>query len=921
MNDRAPIKGTIIVEAESAPGDPAANFILTTKLKPPQLRSDIISRPQLIEKLEFDSKRPFTLISAPAGYGKSTLAAQWLEVSALPGVWLSLDKDDNDLRTFLLYFVAAIRCQFPSACQDTYDLLITAELPRPEYLGSMLANDLEDLDQPFMLVLDDYHCINDVGVHNLLSRLLEHPSRSLHLVIVSRRDPPFRISAMRTAGLAVEIRESDLQFSRDETGALFQELGERFPESEILTKIMVQLEGWVVGLRMVLLGMAHSESPAEYLAGLQTVTTDIREYLVQQVLSGQSADVRARLLVTSIFDRFCASLVDALAASGLLADGQNESEAVGNGETFLRILEEKQLFVVGLGGDGEWIRYHHFFQQNLRMLLQRQCSPEELAALHLCASEWFEHEGLIDEAIHHALAADDHLRAAEIIERHRHRMFDLDRWFSVQKWLSSLPADPRQQRPGLLFAEAWIAFINHRGEQLVRIVEQVDSLVDVKTIKLSWLAELSLYKGMLDYTIGQGKSGLAHFEKAAAYLQHTQGIMHGELELWLCLSLCMVGKVNQAIERLTHGLAAARKSDGIFAARLNAGLFFVRYLSGDLVSARNDARRVYVIALKQDIAYTRYWADFMEVCTYLQSNQLQEAAEAFATASRQPEVMNSQTVADALAALALTRQLLHEDEAAGEALEILRQFAWNEDPGLVHIADSCKARLAILRGKLDWAVRWANSFDEIPPAIKLTMWVEVPMLTKARVLIAEGSALSLENAVGLLETFRQKAEGWCFVPQVIEATVLQSVALEKQGKGDAALETLCVALSLCEPGGWVRPYVEAGPIMAVMLERLPAGHTDDRFVSLVRSLISESENKKISIGNNRIVAQSPVDPLTNRELDVLELLVKRLYDKEIAKHLNISPATVRTHLKHIYAKLDVKDRRKAVQKANEMGIL
>lgn len=893
--------------------------LLLTKLNPPRLRSDIVPRPQIIERLERDARRPLTLISAPAGYGKSTIAAQWLESSALPAVWLSLDEGDNDVRTFLTYFVAAVRQHVPRGCRSTNDLLGAAELPPPSVLANALANDLERLCEPFILALDDYHCIEDPQIHELLNRLLEYPPRSLNLAILTRRDPPLRITTMRASGLAMEIREADLQFSAEETRVVFREMGDVTLEPEAMATIMNQLEGWIVGLRMVCMGLHRHGNPRTYLAGLKGDNAQIQEYLVQQVLSMQSPALHACLLNTSILDRFCAPLCDVLCTPA--GDGESDGPSLG-GERFLRPLGDANLFTVSLSADGEWVRYHHFFQQLLQDQLRRQRSQEKIAALNRRACGWLESEGLIDEALHHAHAAQDHALVADIVERQWRAELDNDRWYVVQRWVDGLPLELRRQRPQILIAEGCVAFEHYNVTQLATLIDQVRSLVDIRKARPPWAGEYYFFRGLVEYYSGRGDTCLKHLEQAHDLLTGEKSRIHGDVELHLGLARAMTGKKDLAIERLNELLALAGSTEAIYRSRLIAGLFFVRYLSGDQIQARTEARRLRTLAKRSGIAYTKGWSDYMEACTYLLANRLSEAAEGFSVVAGQRYVLNSRPAVDAIAGLALTRQLMHQDDAAREALYLLWEFSeQHHDPVHLSIANSCRARLALLRGELDWALQWACSFDAMPAAVELAMWLEVPVLTRARVLIADASTAHLALAADLLRTVRQQAEACCYVPQMIEAQVLQSLALEKQGSTVEALEVLNEAVELAEPGGWIRPFIEIGPTMAGMLARLPDQQRETRFVTQIRSNFGVAKVGLTPVGGTGLVQQPLVEALTNREHDVLVLLSQRLSDKEIAAQLSISVATVRTHLKHLYAKLGVQNRRQAVLESKELGIL
>ncbi len=384
----------------------------------------------------------------------------------------------------------------------------------------------------------------------------------------------------------------------------------------------------------------------------------------------------------------------------------------------------------------------------------------------------------------------------------------------------------------------------------------------------------------------------------------------------------MAGKKDLAMEQLNERLATTESTVAIYRSRLIAGLLFIHYLSGNLIQARREARRLRTLAQRSHIAYTQGWGIYMEACTHLQTNQLDEASGGFSDATGRRHTLDLRLAADTMAGLALTQQLKRQDDAAREAMDLLRAFAEeHNDPGIVSIADSCRVRLALLRGELDWALQWADSFDAMPAAVELVLWVEIPVLTQARVLIADGSVANLSRAAELLRVVAQQAEACHFVPQVIEASVLQSLLLEKQDRPDEALDLLSQSVALAEPGGWIRPFVEIGPTMAGMLARLPDERRETRFVTQLLSALRPVEDGPVDGGGASVSKPPLIEALTNREQDVLVLLSRRLYDKEIAAQLNISAATVRTHLTHIYDKLGVQNRRQAVLKAKEIGIL
>lgn len=403
------------------PSEVSSEPILRTKLHRPPVSADIIPRARLIELLEQGRNRAMTLISAPAGYGKSILASQWLETCQCPGAWVSLDENDNDLRLFLTYLLEAIQNVLPTTNLKSKTLLQSRILPPAKALSLYLLNDLEQVEEPFILVLDDYHHIKEIAVHNLLVELLRYPSPMLHLAVLTRRDPALHISALRARDQLTEIAVEHLRFTLAETQAFL----ERFlhvPIDENIAFVMGEkTEGWVTGLRLTALSVSQKGDLNNTLQGLKQGSYYVQEYLIREVLSQVSPVFSRYLMETSILDRFSTPLCDALHS---LNGEQKESGDKLSGQAFIDWLEETHLFAIPLDETHTWFRYHHLFQEIFQMQLKRRCSSEEIATLHSRASECFEAEGLVDEALKHSLAAENVERAAQIVERNGRAMMN-----------------------------------------------------------------------------------------------------------------------------------------------------------------------------------------------------------------------------------------------------------------------------------------------------------------------------------------------------------------------------------------------------------------------------------------------------------------------------------------------------------------
>ncbi|MFB3105896.1 MAG: hypothetical protein ACE1ZA_13380, partial [Pseudomonadales bacterium] len=378
--------------------------------------------------------------------------SSWMDALDCQNAWLSLDESDNDLREFLRYLVAAIRTAFPVALEEMQLLSRSSNLPPIPVLSATLINELDVLEEPLVLVLDDVHVIHETSVNELLAELLTHPPLGFHMVLVGRRDPLLPISKLRAGGGVTEVRVEQLRFTQGETTSFLNQVVGTEVAQGIAATWADRTEGWVTGLRLAALALRGSgDVPSDPLQSRESRQYSM-QYLLHEVLERQEPMVINYLLKSSISDRFCASLCDALQVGG------EEGNTSGmDGQAFIAWLEETGLFLIPLDAEHGWFRFHHLLQDLLRKELERRFDRELLNALHLSASQWFESESLVDDALKHALAAGAVERAAELVERNRYAVMDQDEWFVLEKWLSMLPDSVVKEQPGLLLGRAWSA--------------------------------------------------------------------------------------------------------------------------------------------------------------------------------------------------------------------------------------------------------------------------------------------------------------------------------------------------------------------------------------------------------------------------------------------------------------------------------
>ena len=899
--------------------------IIHTKLYRPLIPKNHVHRSRLLEQLEKGRRKQLTLVSAPAGYGKSILLSCWLENCDCPNAWYSADESDNNLRQFLIYFLTAFQTMFPDAVEKTLALANSGNLPPMKALLANLINEMNLVDQDYILVIDDIHLIQEKQVYDLLTELLRYPPQRMHLVLIGRRDPFLPISSFRAQGLMTEIRLQDLCFISAETKAFLEQvLGEQIQDA-IAAKWTEKTEGWIAGLHLGALSMRQRGDATSILTEIPSGLPYATEYLFDEIFKYQPPEIRRYLMSTSVLNRFCAPLCDAL-----LADEEKLDKHGISGQEFINWLRENNLFIIPLDTENKWFRYHHLFQSLLQNQLEQGTSADERTVLHRRASDWLESRSLFTDSIAQALAGGDVVHAAAIVERHRDDLFSEDRWHVVERWLAMLPATIKQERPVLLLTEAWIRNLKHQLARVPVLLDQAESLLRSQTAMPTTSAEIAFFRGYIVYFEGQAERSLQYLENSVSQLAGTKSPFLGEAELMLGLARCMVGQKKTAIQTLEARIGEVEPSANYLLSRLIAGLAFIYQLWGELPRTRVEAQRLLRVSKAHKMGLAEAWSYYFLGWSHLHADELEAALFHFAKAVDRRYVLEPRAAVDALAGLALTQQLMRLDDEAAESCRRLQEFASElQEHNFLSVAQSCQARLSVLRGDVNLAVEWGRSFSELPAEAEVFSWLEAPSITQARVLIADGTRQSLLKAAELLRTTRDLCEARRFKCQIVEVAVLQSMALEKLRRSDEALTALEEAVSLAEPAGWVRPFVELGSPMAELLKRLLRQKVHTEFVEKLLAAFSDKQT-----GPSLPTSPSPhpqvppstlpqplVEPLTNRELDILELLARRLQNKEIAEELFISKETVKTHLNNIYQKLNVTNRLNAVEKAKSMGIL
>ena len=886
--------------------------LLRTKLYRPPTPPDYVPRLQLQERLSAQHDQAFTLVSAPAGFGKTTLLSAWLAQSESPSAWLSLEEKDNDLVTFLSYLIASIQTIFPHGVSATQTLLEATTVPPLRVLASSLINELDELDESFILVLDDYHVIQAVPIHKLLTALITHPPRPLHLVIASRYDPPLALSRLRTQERLIEIRAEELRFSLQETETLLFSILDANADAEAVRIIHAKTEGWVAGLRLALLSLrlkGHDQAQLNLLPPRDRLLVD---YLAREVFAKQPSAIQKFLLETSILDRFNGSLSESVTLLG--------GDEVRDGQACLAWLEKHELFIVSLDASGEWFRLHYLFRDFLQQRLAEAYSSTDIATLHRRACRWFAEQNLIEEALQHALAGGDVLHAAALVEEHRHVLLDEYRITQLENWLQLLPPTLIEQRPALLLAQAWVAW--HRGKMadVISLVERAADLVAGLSTELPGTAslkgEIAALRSFQLYWMGEFIQSFEQAQLALEITPHQMALIRATGRMFLAVGYQMQGDLQRVSHVVQDGLTETRSKRAVQLRDLFT-LFMTQWVSADLTQVRNTTSYALELDKNHDYPELIHWANFFLGSVHYQRNELSEAERYLRRVVEQPYLAFLTCLAQSSFVLALTYQAQNRSEQANAIMDTLQSFASETGNLSILLAmQAFRAELELQQGRDREAVQWAGGVPAAAPPLPTPLFYS-QWLTLPKVLLAQNTAASRQTSAALLTHLREFNERTHNVYALLQVLAVQAVLYQADGNQSLALETLERAISLAEPGGFIRLFVDLGAPVQSLLQRLAQRGVSPAYLTEILAAFG-AEQQIITV----------VDPttsssalLTNREQEVLELLARRYTDKEIAEALSISTETVRSHLTHMGDKLGARGRRAIVKAAKAQGLL
>lgn len=914
------ILSSAVTRAALTKGDRSMDInILQTKLHRTPIQNKYISRQRIIDKLENNVIQPLSIISAGAGFGKSTAVSDWLEKTSYLNTWISLDKEHNEFRTLLFYLIAAIEKIFPGAMTSTGDMLKLGDLPPFKSVFTSFINEICNIDQDFIMVLDDFHLLREAKIHQFFDEWLRFPPPNVHLSIITRRDIPLDLSSLRNSGQMIEIRMKDLSFSNEEIAELFNNLLGIELSYQTIEKLQEQTDGWIIGLKLTSMAIEEEEDIDKIIQTLDLGMNSVTDYLMSEVMSKQPESMIQRLIESSVLNRFCSELIE-----DITMDNNKLKEGDAGKIDLIQWLIKSNMFLTSLDAEQKWFRYHHLFQQLLQNQLIRRKTTEQIHEIHKLASQWFEKNNFIHEAIEHCLKAQDPDCAIAIIEKYWEETFDKDLWYQVEGWLDMIPEEILLQSVSLLLARLWILQKRHRVSEIPALIDLINNIKAKRTDKEE--GYMAFAKCMNHLFTGDFQKALDYAEKALQLIPKTHYIFRADTYGWWTVAMQVNGRGDEAVRSAKEALKNMDPpGEPIQTVRRMMHPNFVYMVNADLILVEKNIETFFTLP---DISpYILAFGWYFKASTSWWSNDLKGAISGFEKVITYKYQCRPRIVIEAYICMAIALQQLNRYTEANRAMNSGVQFAeGTKDPVNINIITSGQIRLKLLQGELGTAEKWLRTTKHEKLGVSMLWWIEVSAITQCRVLIAINTAESLGKAEELLINHKEYSESIFNKLRVIEIVVLQArVALKLKREKDAKA-ALKYALELAEEGYAIRPFVEGVADLKELLLLLKKQQIGVGLIDLI--LANIKNNPDVSIQTKEHLKQihklkhsNQYVAFTRKESEILLCVSDGLRNQEIADKLFNSEQTIKKHLSNMFQKLQVRNRLSLVAKAKELGML
>ena len=897
--------------------------ILLPKVQVPPSRLRLVSRRRLLQVLDEGLHRKLTLISAPAGYGKSTLLSEWAAACGWSLGWVTLETGDNDLERFLAYLISAIQIAEPglSTLENLLGTHFSLQPLPPEAILTVLVNQLSSVSGRLVVVLDDYHLIDNPEIHGFLTALLDNLPPNVHFMISTRVDPPLRLARLRAKDQLNEITERDLRFTLPEAETFLEAVMDLALSRDQIAELEARTEGWVTGLQLAGLSLKDRERPGELIQSLAGTHRYILDYLVEEVFSDLPPLLQTFLLRISILERLSPALCDAVAG---MPDAPLQSKNI------LESLDSANLFVVPLDSQRQWYRFHSLFAEFLQDRLESEAA-DELPDLHRRAAAWYEQHDLIREAIQHSFASGDVDRTADLIQSQAKDLLGRGEIRTLNHWIDALPEEAILARPQLGLARAWATLMRNppkfwsTADQRSRQIAEGFGIVPQDLLaalaesepgsqRRAGLAEFAMLQAFAFRERLQIPETIRLFQATLDFLPESELLLRGFTLAGLASTYTRMGAVKPAEETFAQAAQISLAANSIYGYVACTDWQATMQAEQGLLAQAAATYRQAIETLSSQGQRPLPLSGHVYVglaSVLLERNDLEAALEAVRTGLQiGDQVRDMDALLKGYTLLAQTSLALGRREAALQALAEAERVARDTlSAGCLQETQAWAAQVALAAGDVQEALRWAQArgLGEAGQAQMPGDLAEVEQLTFARLQMATGKVAGalpiLQERIGLQEQAgRTRA--------LIESLALQALCLRSLGRSEEAAHSLARALLLAEPEGFVRVFLQEGPPLAALLRAVAAqGHSPDYARRLLEAFGETPTQEAL------------LDPLSERELEVLRLVAEGFTNLEIAENLVIAHSTVKTHINRIYTKLGVDTRTQAVARARQLQIL
>lgn len=874
---------------------PMSGDLLHTKLFVPRLRPFLVPRPQLTQKLNQGLSGKLTLVSAPAGFGKTTLVNEWVLASDMATVWLSLDEEDSDPVRFLRYVIAGLQTIQAGFGEEIMHLFAQTPTPSVKTAVTSLINEMSAMPDRIIFVLDDYHLIRSETIHETLAYLLERQLPQLHLVITTREDPPLPLPRWRARGELTEIRERDLKFTTTETTTLLNDTLGLNLTTEQIEKLGRKTEGWVSGLQLAALALREQPDVDQFVNAFAGSNRFILDYLIEEVFRQQPADVRAFLLQTAVLEQLTAPLCNAVMATD------------GNSQAMLERLEKANLFIIALDEQRQWFRYHHLFGDLLRQRLRLELG--ETAVFHQRAARWHEQHGFQRRAVNHYLKAADWEQAAALIRANNDTLQKRGENTTFLRWMQSLPDEVIQADPALCLDYTWALALNGQPDEADIFLQLAEKAFQENPAQYGAVLSAKIHLARIRHDLPQT---ITLSQQAYSLIQPTDYKPRGALSLNLGIAHWQNGQIADAEAALTAAQESAKLGQNHYIELLAIGFYgMAQAAQGHL----HQAASLLEAALTQGDELPASAMPHMVLgAVYYEWNRLEEARSHVQSAiDLAVRSSNSELICSAYRQWALLQLAEGNHIAAQVALTQAETAAGNNPPPRTQARNKAAAViLALAQQNLELAQR---CMEEMQSAAAASLFYAPLLLAPARLALAQGDKAA---AAAHLAAEYDKADqaGWRYGQ--IEIRLLQALAA---ADGDDGLMFLTDALTMAQSAKFLRIFLDKGTALVPLLHMAASKQV---FPEYARTLLTLFGGTVPIIPTPATPEQDDsglVEALSEREIEVLQLLADGRTNKEIAQAMFVSINTVKSHLKTIYGKLNVRSRREAVSRARFLHLI